>query len=289
VTTDVTASQLTDAARIEARPAGFLRDLATVARRALRSIPREPESIIPALVVPVFFFVVNTGSLGATFEGLAAGGGPGGPPGSGLPDGFNYEAFQLPVAIIFAVTGVSRAAQLVTDIQSGYFDRLSVTPVNRLALLLGLMVADFALVVGLTLPVLGLGFLYGVTFETGVLGALVFVLLGGLWGLVFTGFPYAIALRTGSPAAVNSSFILFFPFAFLTTAFAPEEALTGWLATVADFNPVTYLLEALRSLLYGGGWDAGALLRGLAAILGVGVLTQTLSLSALRARTSRGG
>lgn len=282
-----TASELATADRIDARPAGFWRDLWTIALRALRGIPRKPEEIVPAMIVPVFFFVVNTGSLGATFEGIAAGGGAG-PAGGQLPSGFNYEAFQLPVAIIFAVTGVSRASKLVTDIQSGYFDRLSVTPVNRLSLLIGLMVADFALVVGLTIPVLILGFLYGVTFETGVLGAVVFVLLAGLWGLVFTGFPYAIALRTGSPAAVNSSFVLFFPFAFLTTAFAPEEALTGWLATVADYNPVTYLLEGLRSLLYGGGWDAAALGRALLAVLAVGVVTQSLSLSALRARTSRG-
>ena len=279
----VDASALTDAPRVTARPAGFWRDLVTVALRALRSIPRAPEEVIPALIVPVFFFVVNTGSLANTFENLA-GGGAGGP---ALPADFSYEAFQLPVAIIFAVTGVSRASKLVTDIQSGYFDRLSVTPVNRLSLLIGLMVADFALVVGLTIPVILLGFAFGVTFTTGVLGALVVVLLAGLWGLVFTGFPYTIALRTGSPAAVNASFVLFFPFAFLTTAFAPAEALTGWLGTVADFNPVTYLLAALRSLLY-GGWDAGALGQGLLAVLGVGAITQTLALSALRARTARG-
>ena len=79
--------------------------------------------------------------------------------------------------------------------------------------LLGLMVADYVLVVALSVPVLILGFATGVRFETGVLGVVAFALLAGLWGLVFTGFPYAIALKTGSPAAVNSSFILFFPFA----------------------------------------------------------------------------
>ena len=72
----------------------------------------------------------------------------------------------------------------------------------------------------------------------GTAGVLVFLLLSAGWGLAFTGFPYAIALRTGNPGAVNSSFILFFPFAFLTTTFLPQEALTGWLATVADYNTV---------------------------------------------------
>ena len=72
--------------------------------------------------------------------------------------GFDFKAFQLPVAIIFGVTGVSRAGALVTDIQDGYFDRLLLTPIRRLALLLGLMVADVVLVIALTIPVLVLGF-----------------------------------------------------------------------------------------------------------------------------------
>ena len=81
-------------------------------------------------------------------------------------------------------------------------------------------------------------------------------LLGALWSLAFTGFGYAIALKTGNPAAVNSSFLLFFPFLFLTTSYVPREQLSGWLDTVATWNPVTYLLEGLRSLVY-GGWDVG--------------------------------
>ncbi len=117
-------------------------------------------------------------------------------------------------------------------------------------------------------------------------GVLLFLLLAGLWGLAFTGFPYAIALRTGNPAAVNSSFLLFFPFAFLTTTFLPLDALTGWLATIARYNPVTYLLAALRSLIM-DGWDATALWQGVAAIALVAVVSFTLAFRALVGRTSR--
>jgi ABC-2 type transport system permease protein len=258
---------------IRARKAGFLADLWAVAFRALRALPREPEMIVPALIIPVFFFTVNLGTLQDFAE-------------QGIP-GLDFRAFQLPTAIIFAVTGISRAHALVTDIQSGYFDRMLMTPVRRLALLLGLMVADLALVMGLTLPVLALGFAVGVRFETGLLGVLLFIVLAGLWGLVFTGFPYAIALKTGSPGAVASSFILFFPFAFLTTATLPQEALTGWLDTIATFNPMTYLLAALRSLLY-GGWQPRVLLEGIIATLGVGVVSMSLALAALRGRVARG-
>jgi ABC-2 type transport system permease protein len=269
----VSTSTSTSTSTIRARKAGFWSDIAAVAGRAVRSIPREPESVIPALVVPVFFFVVNIGSLQNITEAL---GGP----------NFSFKAFQLPVAIIFAVTGVSRASTLVTDIQDGYFDRLVMTPVSRKALLLGLMVADFVLVVALSIPVVLLGLAVGVRFESGPLGIVVFILMAGIWGVVFTGFPYAIALKTGNPAAVNASFILFFPFAFLTTSFVPKEALTGWLSAIATYNPVTYLLAGLRSLIF-VGWDTKELLKALGAVALVGVLSQGLALAALRGRVAR--
>jgi ABC-2 type transport system permease protein len=258
---------------IRARQSSFLADLLAVAIRALRALPREPEVIVPALIIPIFFFTVNLGSLQDFAE-------------RGLP-GLDFRAFQLPTAIVFAVTGISRAHALVTDIQSGYFDRMLMTPMRRLSLLLGLMVADLVLVMALTLPVLVLGFAVGVTFETGIFGVLLFVAMAGLWGLAFTGFPYAIALKTGSPGAVASSFLLFFPFAFLTTATLPQDVLSGWLDTIATFNPMTYLLAALRSLLY-GGWQPRVLLEGLLATLGVGVVSVSLALATLRGRIARG-
>ena len=269
--TDVAAPGATE---IHARRAGFVSDVGSVSARAVRRIAHDPESVIPALIIPVFFFVVNVGALQDFVD-------------SNAPPGFDFKAFQLPVAIIFAVTGVSRASTLVTDIQDGYFDRLLITPVNRMALLLGLMVADVVLVIGLCIPVVVLGSAVGVRFEAGVAGIVVFVALAGLWGLVFTGFPYAIALKTGNPAAVNSSFILFFPFAFLTTAFLPKEALTGWLAAIATYNPVTYVLAALRSLVL-VGWEPDELAKGLLAILCVGVVSQGLAFAALRGRVARG-
>ncbi len=257
--------------QIRARRSNFLRDVVSVAERALRSIPRDVEGVIPALVIPVFFFVVNVGALQDQTERFME---------------VDYKAFQLPVAILFAVTGISRAITVVTDIQSGYFDKLSLTPVNRLGMLIGFTVADFALVVALTVPVIILGLIVGVRFESGLVGLLAFVLMGGAWGLAFAGFPYAIALKTGNPVAVNSSFLLFFPFMFLTTVFVPMEALTGWLATVAVYNPVTYLLDGLRSLIT-VGWDSETLLKGFGAIAGVGVVSYTLALMALRSRARR--
>ena len=255
-----------------ARKSSVFHDLRTVAKRACRGVFREPEFFIPALLVPVFFYVVNVGALQDFAEQ------------SGTVD--DFKAFQLPVSIIFAVTGISRASALVTDIQSGYFDRLLLTPIRRPALLLGLMVADLMAVIMLAVPVLMLGLVLGVNFITGILGMIAFLFYGALWGLAFAGFPYAIALKTGNPAAVNSSFILFFPFAFLTTSFLPKEALTGWLAMVATYNPVTYVLDGLRSLI-SVGWEWDVLAKGLTATLALSVISFSLASAAMRGRVSQ--
>jgi ABC-2 type transport system permease protein len=107
-----------------------------------------------------------------------------------------------------------------------------------------------------------------------------------VWGLVFTGLPYAIALKTGSPGAVNASFVLFFPITFLSTTFVQKQALQGWLAAVATYNPMTYILAGLRSLV-SGGWDATALGEAVAAIGVFGLVSISLALLALRGRVRR--
>src|SRR5580700_1164476 len=241
--------------------AGFGHDIGAVAGRALRQIPREPTSVIPAVFVPAFFYVVNLGAL----ENLAQRAG-----------GFDYKAFLIPMAIAFAVTGMSRAPALVTDIQGGYFDRLCMTPIRRSALLLGLMVADVAVIAALCLPVIAIGAIVGVRFATGLPGLVVFVGFSALWGLAFTCFPYAVALKTGSPAAVNACYVVFFPLFFLTDAVVPKQLLTGWFSTIATYNPVTYLLGALRSLIT-SGWQLRPLLEGLAAVSGLALVGMALA------------
>src|SRR6476660_6938060 len=166
--------------RVEARPAHPLRDVVSIAGRSLRAVPRELETVIPPIFIAVFFFVINIGTLQRLTESHI--------------QGFDITAFMLPTAILLGVTGVSRAGALVLDIQDGYFDRLLMTPVRRLSILLGHMVADVAVAIALTIPILTLGFIIGVRFETGVVGVIAFIGLAALWSLAFTGFGYAIAL-----------------------------------------------------------------------------------------------
>ena len=258
---------------LRARPAGFAHDLTSIAGRALRAVPRDLEAVVPPVFIAVFFFLVNI----ATLEGLT----------ESIP-GFDYTAFQMPTAILLGVTGVSRAPALVLDVQNGYFDRLLLTPVRRTAILVGHMAADVAVAAALTVPILTLGFILGVRFEGGPLGVVVFMLLASLWSLAFAGFGYAIALKTGNPAAVNSSFLLFFPFLFLTSSYVPRDQLSGWLDTVAGLNPVTYLLEGLRSLVVDSGWQWDELGAALLAVALVGAVSMSLCFGALRGRIARG-
>ena len=263
------ATSTADNASISARSVGFWHDLRSVGRRAVMLLPRDMAALIPALLGPVFFYAVVIGAL----QDIAN---------SAAPD-LDYKAFQLPVALVTMVTGLSRAPNLVMDIKGGYFDRLLLTPLNRWALLLGMLVADVVVFVGLSIPVVVLGLVLGVTFATGIAGIVTFMAVCALWGLVFTGFPYTIALRTGNPTAVNSTWVVFFPIVFLTPAWLPREAMTGWLSAVAAWNPVTYILEGLRTLFV--TWDGVALGKALAAVLGVGIVSQYMAFSALRHRT----
>jgi ABC-2 type transport system permease protein len=258
---------------VSARPAPVLRDVASIAGRALRAVPRELETVIPPIFIALFFFVINIGTLQRVTESSTR--------------GFDIKAFMMPTAILIGVTGVSRAGALVLDIQDGYFDRLLLTPVRRVAILVGHMVADVAIACLLTVPILILGLALGVRIEAGPIGLLVFVAVAGLWSLAFAGFGYAIALKTGNPAAVNSSFLLFFPFLFMTSSYVPRGQLSGWLNTIAAWNPVTYVLEGQRSLIT-RGWQFDELGKALVAIAVVGAVSMSLCFAALRGRTRRG-
>jgi len=261
-----------DAPRIRPRPTGFVHDTLTIAGRAMRAVPRDLAAVIPPMLIAFFFFIVNI----ATLENLT----------ESSIGGFDYTAFQMATAILLGVTGVSRAPALVLDVQDGYLDRLLLTPVRRLSILLGHLIADIAVAAVLTIPILILGFALGVRFESGPLGMIAFIVVASAWSLAFAGFGYAIALKTGNPAAVQSSFLLFFPFLFLTTSYVPRSQLTPWLDKVAACNPVTYILEGLRSLaLVGWQWDE--LAKALIAIAAVAAVSMSLCFGALRGRVKQ--
>ncbi len=250
--------------------------ITTMAWRSLVTTFRIPAAIIPGIIISVFFLFVYTGSLGNASNFLP-----------GLA-GKSYLAFILPVSIVSsALSGAGVAGQaIVRDIENGYFDKLLLTPISRPALLLGPMIAG-AVTLGLqTVIVLAVGLLLGLQSATGFAGLLVVVGIALLLGVGFSGFTVSIALRSGSAAATQGGSFLFFPLTFLTATFVPVALLSGWIKTAAIYNPITYVLEAMRSVLL-EGWQPEVLARGIASAAVLGLVLFIFALLSLRSRTAR--
>ena len=186
----------------------------------------------------------------------------------------DYEAFLVAWIIVQAVvfSGGDSGFALLTDVMSGYFDKLLLAPINRFSILFGslLVSGTRAMFQGVVIVVIAL--LLGVSFKTGVLGILVLLAFAAVFGLAWACLSIIIALKTKNAQATQSSFVLFFPFVFLTTAFMPEELLSGWFRIAVKANPVTYVTEAMRALVV-EGWEMGTILTGLwVTVATVGVL-----------------
>ena len=214
---------------------GFL----ALSNRAVREALRVPEQLFPTVFIPLFFLVVNVGQAARIF------------PSGETPflNDQNYAAFQVPSALLLAASFGSAAQFLVEDIGGGYFDKLRATPVSRSAIVLGRLTAEGVKSLGIAVLIVGLALPFGISVASGALGFVLLVILAAAWAVVFSGFMQVIALKTRSAAATQSGSLVFFPLLFLTPNFVPRELLTRPMRIAATYNPVTYIMEALRSLI----------------------------------------
>src|SRR5438094_6544034 len=212
-------------------------------RRAVREVVRLPAASIPTLFIPLFFLAVNIGQVSKTF-----------PRSTPFLHGQGYVAFQLPVSLMFAVATATSGLALVTEIDNGYFDKLLVAPIRRSSIILGRLAADLVRGIGASAFVLLAGLAFGAHVESGLAGALVIVLLSALFGVAYAGFAILVALRTRNVQATNTSFLVFFPLLFLTPHFVPFDRLSPVMEALARANPVSYVIDGLRSLVI-EGWN----------------------------------
>jgi ABC-2 type transport system permease protein len=208
-------------------------------QRALREAWRTPEALLPTLFIPLFFLVVNVGQAGKIFPAAS----------TAFLHGQGYGAFQLPSSLLLAASFGTAALFLVEDIEGGYFDKLRAAPVPRTAIVLGRLIAELVKGLLIATAVTVLGLIFGISIASGPLGFVLLVSLTALWSVVFVGFMQLIALKTRSAAATNSGGLIFFPLLFLTPNFVPRDLLTRPMEIAATLNPVTYVMEALRSLI----------------------------------------
>ncbi|HEY6638818.1 MAG TPA: ABC transporter permease [Solirubrobacterales bacterium] len=239
-------------------------------RRAVREVVRYPEATIPTLFIPLFFLAVNIGQVSPTF-----------PSSTDFLEGQGYAAFQLPVSLMFAVATATTGLALVTEIDGGYFDKLLVAPIRRTSLILGRLGADLVRGIAASTVVVLAGLAFGVQIESGVLGAVVLILLAALFGVAYAGFGILVALTTRNVQATNTSFLLFFPLLFLTPNFVPFDRLSPAMETLARINPVSYVIVGLRSLII-DGWVVDKILVCLGVTIAMGIVLIGLSLRAIK-------
>lgn len=242
-----------------------------LAGRSLREALRTPEALIPTLFIPLFFLVVNVGQAAKIF------------PSDSTPwlEGQNYAAFQLPSSILLAASFGSAALFLVEDIEGGYFDKLRASPVSRTAIVLGRLAAEAVKTVVITIAMVLVALPFGVSIASGIPGLMLLILLTATWAVVFSGFMQLVALKTRSAAATNSGSLVFFPLLFLTPNFAPREELTRPMEIAATFNPVTYIMEGIRSLIL-EDFDWAAIGRGFGVVAVLGALMIVLNVRTIR-------
>jgi ABC-2 type transport system permease protein len=247
-----------------------------LARRSVVRTVRQPANVVAPLLFPMMLLAVNSGGLKAETRL------PGFPTNS-------FLAFALAVPFIqgalFAT--MNAGTDLARDIQTGFLNRLSLTPMRGIALLAGQLGGVVTLGVAQAIVYLSVGLITGVRLASGPAGVLVIFVFAILVSLGFGALGAFAALRTGSGEAVQSLFPAFFVFLFLSSMNIPRNLIeTTWFRDVATVNPVSYLLECVRSLII-TGWDAQALALGFGIATVLTLVSLALASWALRVRMAR--
>jgi ABC-2 type transport system permease protein len=255
---------------------GFADQVYVLGRRSVVRTLRQPANVVAPLLFPMLLLAVNSGGLKAETR---------------LP-GFptdSFFAFALAVPFIqgalFAT--MNAGTDLARDIQTGFLNRLTLTPMRGIAVLAGQL--GGVVVLGLVQAVvyLAVGLAVGVRLESGVLGVLVLFVFAFFVTLAFGALGAFAALRTGSGEAVQSLFPAFFVFLFISSMNIPRNLIEAtWFRDLATANPVSYLLECVRSLII-TGWDAEALALGFGITAAITIVALSLSTWALRVRMAR--
>jgi ABC-2 type transport system permease protein len=254
----------------------FRAQVAELARRSTLRTLRQPGQIVPALIFPLFLLAVNSGGLRSATKL------PGFPTSS-------YLAFALAVPFIqgalFAV--MNAGTDLARDIETGFLNRLALTPLRGAALLAGLLTGTLVLGLLQAVTYLVVGLTAGSGFAAGVWGVPVLLALATLVTLGFGAIGLFAALRTGSGEAVQGLFPVFFVTLFLSSMALPRNLIqTDWFREIATYNPVSYLIEGFRSLLI-VGWDGEALALGFGIAALLLVVGMTAASAALKTRLVR--
>jgi ABC-2 type transport system permease protein len=247
-----------------------------IASRSVVRTFRQPGVWIPPLTFPLMLMAVNSNGLRAATH---------------LP-GFpthSFLAFFMPFSFLQGALFASGIAgtDLARDIDTGFLNRLALTPVRGSALLLGQIGGAVGLGLLQAVLYLTVALVFGVHIDAGVGGALLILLLAVLIAVGWGCLGLWLALRTGSGEGVQSQFPLLFFATFISSMNLPRNLISvAWFRDIATVNPVSYMIEGLRSLVI-VGWDAQALLLGFGCTLGLIAVSLSLAARQLKVRMTR--
>jgi ABC-2 type transport system permease protein len=236
---------------------------------------QRPLQFVRSVVVAGFFYVVLVGALRqlepAALERSSA-------------------SLLFPLLVLLAVSGVSGAPLIAEDMRRGLVDRLLLSSSRRLPVLIGCLLADFVLGAVAAIPAVVLGLVYGLDFRAGLGGVVVIIVLAAAWAAAWGAIWYGVTFRSANPAHGRRAYEVFVLVLFFSPALVPRDAMAGWFDGASRVNPVTYLVEAVRSLQV-DGWQGSMLVKAAVAVAIVGAVGIVLAWRAMRAQvtTTMGG
>ena len=251
---------------------GF-RQTVAMSKRSILALVRQPALVVPSMIFPLFFAALGTSSFGRAINL------------PGFPKVDSFLDFSLAGTIVQGVLfgSVQSGTALATDIENGFFYRLMAAPSSRRGILVGRLAGAAAYGAFQTLFLSLLLLPFGMSIKGGPLGVLVMVISGGLIAIAISGFMAAAALKTGSSEAVQGIFPLVFIMLFFSSAFFPRQTMRGVYKHIADFNPISHLIEGMRDLCI-DGLSSGAIARAILVPIAIMIVSFTVALRALAQR-----
>jgi ABC-2 type transport system permease protein len=252
--------------------------IAALGRRAVKQTLRRPQLMAPILVFPSLLLAIQVGGAG---RGVDL---------SGFPPVHGFLDFILAGAMIQStlLAGNSGGIALAVDIEMGFTDRLLAAPISRYAIVLGRLAGTAALGALSAIWFIAIGLIFGARIEEGVLGVALMILFVTLSAIAFGGLGAAVALRTGRASVVQGLFPLVFVILFLSSAFFPANLMLEPAGTVAEYNPLSFIVEGIREPVI-SSLSLEAFAKAMASIALIAVISIGLSALALRRRLRLGG
>jgi ABC-2 type transport system permease protein len=253
------------------------RVIAALGARSIKQTFRRPQLIAPIIVFPSLLLAVQTGGAGRAVDL------------PGFPHVNGFLDFMLAGAMVQStlLAGNSGGIALAVDIEMGFTDRLMAAPISRFSMVLGRLAGTAALGFFSACYYIAVGLIFGAQIEEGVAGALMMIAFVTLSAIAFGGIAASIALRSGSASVVQGMFPMVFVVLFLSTAFFPDNLMLEPAATIAQYNPLSFIVNGIRDPVISAfsGPDIG---KAFISIIGIGVLSLGLSALALRRRLRDG-